>query len=75
MEPIDLSVNKQTHERVMEIFERTYPKVQPTREKKEFWRLGQYYCHGETNAAFVAFRAGVALGAMLQRQQDEENIK
>lgn len=32
------------------------------KEPKELWRMGVIYCHGETNALFLAYRHGYAYG-------------
>jgi hypothetical protein len=32
------------------------------KEAKELWKRGNIYCHGDTNAMFLAYRHGYAYG-------------
>ena len=61
-----LDVNSPEHDAFMEAFEATARastwREQLDRESRDYWPMGYFYAHGETNNRFLAFRAGYELG-------------
>lgn len=57
-------LNTQEHYDLIDQFERDCGVKDTRRQKepKELWRRGIIYCHGETNALFLAYRQGYAYG-------------
>ena len=62
-----MSLFGKDHYEMMDAFEREFRGMRMDREAKEWWAKGNIYQNGETNAAFLAFRKGVALGMALAR--------
>lgn len=58
----------QEHYDVMAMFEREFRGHRLDREEsKELWARGRIYQNGETNALFLAYRRGYALGKVAER--------
>ena len=62
-----MNLNSKDHYEMMEFFERQFPHFRLEHEPKEIWARGNIYQSGEANAAFIAFRAGVAYGQAIER--------
>lgn len=58
-------VGTKEHYDLMEVFEREFKGRRLDRENRELWAQGAIYQNGETNALFLAFRLGYALGKVI----------
>lgn len=64
-----MQLHTQDHIELMAMFERVFKgQFRLDREDKALWSKGSIYQHGEANAAFLAFRHGVAYGVAISRQ-------
>ena len=57
------------HDELIKQFEKDYPHAPTRKEPKEIWTKGNIYCHGETNALFLAYRLGYSLGRWVERNE------
>jgi len=57
-----MSVSSKEHYELMTMFEKEFKGYRLDREDKSFWSKGNIYQNGETNALFLAYRRGYALG-------------
>lgn len=55
-------LNTQEHYDLISQFERDLKITRRDKEDKSLWSKGIVYCHGETNALFLAYRHGYAYG-------------
>jgi len=55
-----MTVSSQEHYQLMVQFELDYKLNKPEKEPKQLWKCGFFYCDGETNLKFTAYRQGYA---------------
>ena len=58
--PLDLQIHTGDHDELMSMFEKDHRGYRLDREEKSYWKQGQIYQSGETNALFTAYRMGAA---------------
>ena len=57
------------HVELMEMFERTFKYERLDREDRSLWERSVIYQNGQTNALFLAYRHGYALGKATERMK------
>jgi hypothetical protein len=55
------------HIELMEMFEKTFKYERLDKEDRSLWPRGIIYQNGQTNALFLAYRHGYALGKCVER--------
>lgn len=64
---IEMLLNSQMHIDLMAMFEKEFKHMRLDREGKEMWPKCRIYQDGTTNALFLAYRSGCALGLAMGR--------
>lgn len=62
-------LNTLEHEELMNEFEKTFKYERLDREDRSLWAKSLIYQNGQTNALFLAYRHGYALGKATERMK------